>query len=82
MTHYALQVNFGEDDDPVRIALPGLSPDDAETAHQALEAEVEHAQTMDAPVVFSAGTDDDPTAGVPIDPARVTSIDLIAPGDR
>jgi hypothetical protein len=79
MSDYVLQVNYHRDEEPLRITLHGYSPDDAETAHQALETEVEHAKTMNAPVMFSAATDDDPTAGVPIDPARVTGINLIAP---
>ena len=53
---------------------------DAETAHQALETELQHAQGLNAPVIFSGlVTDDDPDAGVPIDPARVTGVDLVEP---
>ncbi len=81
MGDYVLQVNYHEDDEPLLIPLDGYSPGDAEVAHQALETEIEHAKTLHAPVVFSRATDDDPDAGVPIDPARVTGINLIAPPD-
>ncbi len=80
MGDYVLQVNYREDEEPLRITLHGCSPDDAEVAHQALETEIEHARAMNAPVLFSGvATGDDPDAGVPIDPARVTGVDLVEP---
>ena len=79
MADYVLQVNYEQGADPVLVTLRGVSPDEAETAHQALETELEHARSMNAPVVFSGATDADPTAGVAIDPARVTGVNLIAP---
>lgn len=78
MGDYLLQVNYHEGDEPVLIPLSGYGPDEAETAHQALETEIEHAKTMHAPVVYSRSTVEEPTAGVPIDPSRVTGINLIA----
>jgi hypothetical protein len=80
MSDYVLQVNYREDEEPLRITLHGYSPGDAETAHQALETELQHARGLNAPVIFSGlVTDDDPDAGVPIDPARVTGVDLVEP---
>ncbi len=78
MSDYALHVNFGTDEEPLRLTLTDYRPSDAETARQALERRIEHAIELDAPVVFSAATDDDPQAGVPIDPHRVTGVDLVA----
>ncbi|WP_375502041.1 hypothetical protein [uncultured Jatrophihabitans sp.] len=80
MSDYVLQVNYREDEEPVRITLHDYSPGDAETAHQALETEIEHARAMHAPVLLSGtATAGDPNSGVPIDPARVTGVDLVEP---
>lgn len=81
MSDYTLQVNYHEDEEPLLIPLHGYSPGDAETAHQALETEIEHAKAMNAPIVYSRATDEDPNAGVPIDPARVSGINLIESRD-
>ena len=76
MTAYALVVHY-VDEDPVRIALGELSPDDAENARQSLVKEVEEANELHAPLIFSAATAEHREAGTPIDPKRVTSIDLV-----
>lgn len=73
---YALDVRYGEDE-TVRVPLPDLDADQAELARQSLLREVEHALALEAPVVYSGATDADPQAGVPIDPNRVTEVDLI-----
>lgn len=79
MSDYVLQVNYHQGEEPVRITLHDHSPDEAELAHQAIETEIEHAKLLHAPVIFSGGIDGDPTSGVPIEPARVTGVDLLEP---
>ena len=82
MGDYVLQVNYQAGEEPLLIDLHDYSPGDAETAHQKLESDIEHAKTMHAPVVFSRSTADHPEDGVPIDPARVSGINLIDPTER
>jgi hypothetical protein len=77
--HYALEVHFGDDEPTVRIQLPGHDADDAEVARQTLLRDVEHALQIEAPLIYSAATEDDPQAGQPIDPTKVTSVDLVEP---
>ena len=77
MANYALIVHYGDGSDPARVELPDCSPDDAEVARQSLLAEVEHALSIEAPLIYSGATDEDPQAGVPIDPTLVTSVDLV-----
>ena len=77
MSDYALEVHYGDGEPPVRIELPGCRAEDAETARESLIQEIEHAVEIDAPLMYWAPTDSDPKAGVPIDPAKVTSVDLI-----
>jgi hypothetical protein len=77
--HYQLEVHFGDDEPTIRIELPDYSADDAEIARQTLLRDVEHALQIEAPLIYSAATDDDPQAGEPIDPTRVTSVDLVEP---
>jgi hypothetical protein len=79
MSDYVLQVNYHQGEEPVRITLHDHSPNEAEIAHQAIETEIEHAKQLHAPVIFSGGIDGDPTSGVPIEPARVTGVDLLEP---
>jgi hypothetical protein len=77
--HYVLEVHFGDDEPTVRIELPGYDADEAEVARQTLLRDVEHALQIEAPLIYSAATDDDRQAGEPIDPTKVTSVDLVEP---
>jgi hypothetical protein len=79
--HYQLEVHFGDDEPTVRIELPGHSPDDAEVARQTLLHDIEHALQIEAPLIYSGATEDDPQAGKPIDPTKVTSVDLVEPAE-
>jgi hypothetical protein len=81
MSDYVLEVHYGDDEPPVRIELTGCSPDDAETERQSLVTEIEHALQIEAPLIYSKATGDRPHAGTPIDPTRVTSVDLVEPSD-
>lgn len=72
---YALDVHYREDEPPVRVPLPDCTPEEAETERQALLTRVEHAVDISAPEIFAR--DEAPGNDVPIEPARVTSIDLI-----
>jgi hypothetical protein len=81
VTDYVLQVNYGDGEPPTRVALPGCSADDAEVARQTLLREIEHALSIEAPLIYSGATDDEPETGAPIDPTRVTSVDLVDPRD-
>ena len=81
MTDYVLHVNYGDDEPPTQVPLPGCTADDAEVARQSLLREIEHALAIEAPLIYSGATDDDPETGVPIDPTRVTSVDLVDPAD-
>lgn len=72
---YALDVNYREDERPVRVPLPDCTPEEAETERQALLTRVEHALDISAPEIFAR--DEPPGNDVAIDPARVTSVDLI-----
>ncbi len=76
---YVLQVNFREDEPPLRIPLTGVTADEAELRRRSLLTEIEHAIEIEAPVMYSESTDADPRAGVAIDPFRVTGVDLVAP---
>jgi hypothetical protein len=80
MSGYALEVHYGDGEPPVRIELPGLKTDEAETAQETLIQEVEHAVDLEAPLMYWSATGADPDKGVPIDPLRVTSVDLVDDG--
>ena len=77
MSEYALEVHYGDGEPRVRIELPGYGVDDAETARESLIQEVEHAVEIEAPLMYWGATDSDPQTGVPINPAKVISVDLI-----
>lgn len=77
--HYVLEVHFGDDEPTVRVRLPGRTADEAELARQTLQRSIEHALQVEAPLVYAEATDADPQAGEPIDPTKVTSVDLIEP---
>jgi hypothetical protein len=78
--HYVLEIRYGADEAPVRIELPGYDADAAELKRQTLATEIAHAVEIEAPLIYSDATADDQQAGVAIDPARVTSVDLLDPG--
>ena len=80
MSDYALEVHYGDGEPPVRIELPGCPAGEAETARESLIQEIEHAVEIEAPLMTWAPANADPEAGAQIDPARVTSVDLIASG--
>lgn len=72
---YALDVHYGEDDPPVRVPLPDCTPEEAETERQALVTRVEHARDINAPEIFAR--DSAPGDDIAVDPARVSSVDLV-----
>jgi hypothetical protein len=78
MTDYALEVQYGDGEPPIRIELPGYRAEDAETAREALIQEIEHALEIEAPLMNWAPADDQAVAY--INPARVTGVDLIEAG--
>jgi hypothetical protein len=78
MTDYALEVQYGDGEPPIRIELPGYRAGDAETAREALVQEIEHALEIEAPLMNWAPADDQAVAY--INPARVTGVDLIEAG--
>jgi hypothetical protein len=80
MSGYALEVQFGDGEPPIRIELPGYGAADAETARESLAQEIEHALEIEAPLMYWAPTDSDTDARVPIDPVKVTAVDLIETG--
>lgn len=80
MREYALEVHYGDGEPPTRIELPGYRAEDAETARESLIQEIEHAVEIEAPLMSWAPADSDPEAGTPINPATVTSVDLIETG--
>lgn len=77
MSRYVILVHYGEGEPPVTVPVPTDDPEAAETRRQALVKEVDHALEMDAPVIYSDATGSDPQVGVPIDPRRVTTIELV-----
>lgn len=77
MSDYVLEVRYGEDNEPVQVRLNGFNPDDAEIARQSLVTQVEHAVTIEAPEIRPDLGELDPD--VTIEPARVTSVDLVEP---
>jgi hypothetical protein len=78
MDGYLLQVNYGEDETPVRIALRDCTPDDAEAERQALVKQIEHAIDLTAPLIYTSAHTPDPDAKISIDQGRVTGVDLDA----
>jgi hypothetical protein len=74
MSDYVLEVHYGEGADPIRIALHGCTPEEAEVARQDLAQEIEHAVEIEAPMMYS-----DLATDIAIDPARVTRVDLVEP---
>jgi hypothetical protein len=80
MSEYALEVHYGGGEPPIRIELPGCRAAEAETARESLVQEIEHAVEIEAPLMYWAPVDSDPGVGAPIDPAKVTSVDLIETG--
>ncbi|HEY2175715.1 MAG TPA: hypothetical protein VGH85_18060 [Mycobacteriales bacterium] len=77
MSNYALEVHYGDGEPPVRIELPGYPAAEAEIAREALIQEIEHAVEIEAPLMTWAPDNSDQAAGAEIDPAKVTSVDLI-----
>lgn len=77
MGDYVLQIRYGETEPPLRIPLDGVSPEDAEVRRQELVTEIDHALEIRAPEIYSDATPEQPSAGVAIDPARVTSVELV-----
>lgn len=77
MSDYALEVHYSEADPPVVLPLPGCDADAAETARQAIVKRIEHAIELRVPRIYSGATGEHPEAGVPIEPGRVTSVDLV-----
>ena len=75
MSDYVLVVHYSEADEPVTVPLPGCSPDDAEVERQALITRIDHAHEINVPEIYAR--DSQPGADIAIDPARVTSVDLI-----
>jgi len=74
MTSYVLRVHYGESD---AVDVPiDCDPDDAETWRQELVSRIEHAHELRVPEI-NAG-DEPPASDIAIDPARVTSVDLVA----
>jgi hypothetical protein len=80
MSDYALEVHYGDGEPSVRIELRGYRTEEAETARESLIQEIEHAVEIEAPLMNWAPPDSDPEAEAPIDPAKVTSVDLIETG--
>jgi len=80
MSDYALEVHYADGEPPIRIELPGYRAEGAETARESLIQEIEHAVEIEAPLMYWAPADSDPEAGAAIDPAKVTSVDLIETG--
>ena len=78
MSDYALEVRYGDGEPSIRIELPGYRAGDAETAREALIQEIEHAVEIEAPLMNWAPSDEQAVAL--IDPARVTSVDLVEAG--
>lgn len=73
MSRYVLRVNYG---DEATVEVPiDCEPGDAETWRQALVSRIEHAHQLEVPEI-SAG-DEPPLTEIAIDPARVTSVDLL-----
>jgi len=81
MSEYVIVVHYGEDEPSVRVPVATRDPGEAEAKRQGLVTEVDHALEMDAPLVYSDATSEHPNAGVPLDPRRVTSIDLVEAGE-
>ena len=77
MSGYALEVQFGDGEPTVRIDLPGYRAADAETARESFAREIEHALEIEAPLMYWSPSNSDAETGVPIDPVKVTSIDLV-----
>lgn len=75
MSDYVLVVHYGESDEPVSVPLRGCTPDDAEVERQALITRIDHAHEINVPEIFARDTQ--PGADIAIDPARVTSVDLV-----
>jgi hypothetical protein len=80
MSDYVLVVRYGDGEPPIRIELPGCRVQDAETARESLIQEIEHAVEIEAPLMSWAPADSGWGAGAQIDPAQVTSVDLIETG--
>lgn len=77
MSDYALEVKYGDGEPTVRIELPGCPVEEAATARESLIQEIEHAVEIEAPLMTWAPDNADPESGAEINPARVTSVDLI-----
>ena len=80
MNNYVVEIHYGDGEPPVRIELRDYDADAAELKRQTLVAEIEHALEIEAPLIYSDATDADREAGAAIDPTRVTSVDLVEPG--
>lgn len=52
MPDYVIEVRYGTGQDPVRIPLTDVSPEDAETDRQQIAHEIEHARELGSPCLI------------------------------
>lgn len=75
MTNYEVVIRRGEAD-PIRIVLDSHDADQAEAQYEELRGTIEEAQRVKAPALDLSDVASS-AAGVTVDPAGVTSIDLV-----
>jgi hypothetical protein len=76
MGNYLLRVHYADRDEPIVIKLSDCGPAEAEVERQALAKQIEHAAEIEAPLLYPDSPDGAGSA-TPLDPARVTRVDLV-----
>jgi hypothetical protein len=79
MGSYLLRIHYADRDEPIVIKLSDCGPAEAEVERQALAKQIERAAEIEAPLLYPDSPDGVGSA-IPLDPARVTAVDLVDAG--
>jgi hypothetical protein len=82
VTSYEIEIHLRESVEPTRIALPGVSEEDAEADRQQLLHELDEARLVEVPVLAVQTTSGFPVEPLAVDPQDVTAVNLVeSPAD-
>lgn len=77
MAGYEIVIHLRDSAEPTRIPMPGVPEDEAEADRRALIYDLEEARSAEVPIVAVRTRSGFPQEPVPLDPHRVTEVDLI-----
>ncbi len=74
---YEIVIHLRDSAEPLRIPLPGVSEHDAEAEREALIYDLDQARLAEVPLLAVQTRSGFPRDPLPLDPHRITEIDLI-----